>query len=636
MTTNAFSPAINPGEDCTSWWHVDGYLSTAADLQPLAARLGVRITRLPIPRVTGDLAEPAAQIHHRREVGEAIGRAMEAGSVVVVDGGWQAMGGPHGFVPWGWAGIVTEVKLDGALVGACLNGERDNPLDSPGREGVWAVSRGEAPTASADADRITLRQALARIRGTGSFQRSKSRVYGLEAMDLWIEQMDRVPGFCAPCEKVRRGWSDAADNAVAFRERAGVAASYLRSLAASTPPAAQAHLEAGAKHYDRIAQLLTPALTGEGGEKFAQFVGDLAKQQAYAAAVLRPAKAELAAAADEMEKALASPTAEAVLVKDVPAGKGEGHEFARGLEVVLAQAGTPADYDTLMGDLGLAFMLQASDQAPRYGGALDVGWWPLEPACVPAFLDFVGRTVGRQIDYVDLAPKSAAELPQAYREKIQPRAEAALRRGQPFVANYDFWEVVTGYDRGEPPLLGFCSVGPSTEPERLSSYPWAFAFLGEARPKLDRGAADREALQHAVALGRDQVPMASGYVTGQKAFALWASTLRDTEHLGEARWHWNTAGRLASNRASAIVYLRAMAARQPAAASHLEAAATCYEQTLARLKEADLSEAALMSAEGRKKVALVVEEIARGEVGAVGELEKAVLAMEAARQEQGR
>jgi hypothetical protein len=313
----------------------------------------------------------------------------------------------------------------------------------------------------------------------------------------------------------------------------------------------------------------------------------------------------------------------------VPASKGGGNEFARGLEVVLTHAGAPADYDTLMGDLGLAFMLQASDQAPRYGGALDVGWWPLDPACVPTYLDFVGRTVGRRLDFVGLTPAAPSELPRAFREQLQPRAEASLRHGSPFLANHDFWKVVTGCDRGEPPLLGFCPAGTGTAPERFPSYASAFAFLGDRVPTLDRSAADRDALQHAVALSRDEVAMPGGYVTGQKAFALWAQTLRDTEHLGEARWHWNTVGQLSFNRASAIAYLRAMAARQPAAAPYLNAAAACYEQTLARLKAADLTEAALMSSAGREKLAARVEEIARGEADAVGHLEKAVAAMQA-------
>jgi len=85
---------------------------------------------------------------------------------------------------------------------------------------------------------------------------------------------------------------------------AQVAARYLRKISPDFPSAARPHLEATAQHYDRIGALLRPALTGEGGEKYGHFIGDLAKQKAHGQNVLRPVKAELAAVADDMEKAL--------------------------------------------------------------------------------------------------------------------------------------------------------------------------------------------------------------------------------------------------------------------------------------------------------------------------------------------
>ena len=59
-----------------------------------------------------------------------------------------------------------------------------------------------------------------------------------------------------------------------------------------------------ATQYDRIAALFTPAITGEGGESYEGFIGDLDKLKAHADEVLVPIKAELAAAADDMEEAL--------------------------------------------------------------------------------------------------------------------------------------------------------------------------------------------------------------------------------------------------------------------------------------------------------------------------------------------
>jgi hypothetical protein len=340
-------------------------------------------------------------------------------------------------------------------------------------------------------------------------------------------------------------------------------------------------------------------------------------------------------AADENAvKAPAPPGADAILLHGVPAAKGDGNEFARGLEVLLTFAGDSVDYDTLMGDLGFAFTLQASDQVPRYNGALDVGWWPLDPACVPTYFDFVGRTVGRRLEYMQLGVVPEADLPKVYREKAQPRVEAALRAGSSLLAIDCCWKAVTGCDQGEPPLLGVAGWVKGEKQIRFPSYPWAFTFLGDAVPKLDRADADREALQHAVALGRDEVTMPGGFVTGQKAYVLWEQTLRDTEHMGEARWHWNTVGHLTQNRTSAVAYLRAMAARQPAAAPHLLAAVAAYEQTLAQLKAADLSDEALMSKEGREKVAVMAEGVARSEADAAKELEQAMGAIAAPRREE--
>jgi len=66
------------------------------------------------------------------------------------------------------------------------------------------------------------------------------------------------------------------------------------------------HLRAAAAHYDRIVALFGPALQDDGPESYRQIIGDLGKQKAHAEKVLKPVKAELAAAGQEMEKALAA------------------------------------------------------------------------------------------------------------------------------------------------------------------------------------------------------------------------------------------------------------------------------------------------------------------------------------------
>jgi hypothetical protein len=109
-------------------------------------------------------------------------------------------------------------------------------------------------------------------------------------------------------------------------------------------------------------------------------------------------------------------------------------------------------------------------------------------------------------------------------------------------------------------------------------YGYAYALLGDFESAADatqeafvqayRGPADLDALRHAVALGRDELAMPAGYLTGQRAYPLWARMLRDLEHRGEARWHANVVLHLGINRRSAVAYLRAMAERhsQPMAA----------------------------------------------------------------------
>jgi hypothetical protein len=316
-------------------------------------------------------------------------------------------------------------------------------------------------------------------------------------------------------------------------------------------------------------------------------------------------------------------------IDGVPAGKGDGNQFARGLEVLLTHAKVPVDYDMLMGDLGVAFTIQASEKGAIIDGALDVGWWPLDPSCLPAYLDFVGGTVGRRIAYVSWPVEVPGGPAAAYREKHQALVEGLIASGKPVLAKNSFWwKVVTEFDRGEPPLLGFCAAAPGNAPERLPEYPWAIPYLGEPVPRLDRAKADLQTLRHAIALGRDEVAMPEGYVTGQKAFALWARMLRDVDHLGQTRWHANVILHYSVNRPSAVACLTTMAARHPGEpAAHLNAAAELYRTAIAELKTANLRGNAMQTKNGREALALLAEKVAGTEAQAVVEMEKALAAM---------
>jgi hypothetical protein len=625
LSTNAFAPCFDPAENCAAWWATATGRDSCTDL--IGRRLGLRFRRLPGPDVKGappmPEEEPARDRwlaeYYRKPAVAMIRAAQSQGEVVLTDREWPVRG-PHGFYPWCWWGIIVEARDDGTVLGAGLNGFRDNPLEAVGD--MLTVGLAEPQIGQAQADFEVLCRAVSRIHGSAApFLPGERAAYGLAAVDRWIAHMERVP-FCEACQDRSQGC--AYDTARPTYEGAKVAARFLRACNGSFPAASRTHLDAAAGCYERIAALLGPAMAAQGAEAYQGIIGDLTRQRAHVTQVLRPLRARLRRAADEMTEALVSSLPKAATLRGIPPGKGDGNAFARGLEVLLAQLGTTADYDTLMGDLGLAFITQASDQAPRYGGALDVGWWPLDPSCSPTYLDFAGQSVGRRFDTWNGLATWRPVKGAAGDAISQVRVAHALASGRPVLANHDFWKVVTGYDQAGQPLLGFCPCTGKSDAERLPGPAWAFVTAAEPVPVLDRRQADLEALRHAVALGRDEVTMPGGYVTGQKAYALWAATLRDTEHLGEARWHANMVLHLSINRPSAPVYLAQMATRHPEpVAGHLRAAADLYREVLGRLAVADTSEAAMRSGPGREALARLVEDIAARESRAVAELEAA-------------
>ncbi|MCE5240263.1 hypothetical protein LLH23_17505 [bacterium] len=628
LSGNAFAPCVDPGESCTSWWMTATGRDVSVDL--VARRLGLQFRRLATPgRAAAPPMPPAGPAREawmrdywRKPAVPLIREAQARGEVVLTGREWPVRG-PHGFMPWCWWGVIVSAADDGTILGAGLNGFRDNPLD--GVDDMLALSLGAPALSPEQADFEVLCRAVSRIHGNATPYHPGARtVYGLAAVDRWIERMGQVP-FCADCKE--QSASCAHDTARPMLEGAQVAARYLRRLAAGATSGAQGHLAAAAGCYERIAALLRPAVRGDGGEAYAAFIGDLGKQQAHVAEVLRPARTALAQAAEEMAAALAATAPKTVSLSDIPPGQGDGNGCGRGLQVLLAREGVAADYDTLMGDLGLAFITQASDQAAHYDGAVDVGWWPLEPACSRAYLPFVSQVVGRRLEAWDGLASWQPNLAKNEDVIAQVRVAHTLAAGRPVLVNHDFWKVVTATDQDPQPLLGFCPCTPKTTPERLPGPAWEFVAVGEPVPQLDRKEADLEALRHAVALGRDHVAMPGGYVTGQKAYALWAAALRDLAHLGQARWHSNMVLHLGLNRHSAPVYLEQMAARHPGArATHLLAAAELYRQSLRCLATADTSQAAMTSPAGRETLARLVEEMAALEARAVGELEAALAA----------
>ena len=332
-----------------------------------------------------------------------------------------------------------------------------------------------------------------------------------------------------------------------------------------------------------------------------------------------------------------APRAGAFRLKDPLPGVAKGvNRFAYGYSMAMQYCGQACDYDTVMGDSGLAFILQADTEHRAWGKPvkqLDIGWWPLDPWGAMVRLEFVGRTCGRELS---LLPSNDAEYEAdsatAYRKYFHPAVVASLRAGRPAVAAVPPNDIylVTGCDDGQPPLLGQISCSPEAKIERLKEYPWTVILLGERAEPMDRRQADREALRHALDLARDRLDgrAPANKLSGQAAFRLWASLLRDDEGWGAHFYHANVLGQLKISRRSAVPYLREMAQRHPGSAqSHLLAAAQAYADGLVELDTAKCDKETMGTHDGRERLAQLVERVAQIEDKAAGEMEQAWAAM---------
>ena len=341
--------------------------------------------------------------------------------------------------------------------------------------------------------------------------------------------------------------------------------------------------------------------------------------------------------------------AHARLAEWIPEGVANNNSYARGLALVLSYLGHEVDYDTIMGDSGQAFIAQGEeDSINLIDGAVDVGWWPLEPVGMTIRLDFLEQAVGRELRDVTIGDDHGAQVEyredpaQFYKSRLAPTLEAALAEGRPCLAQVGTFFVVTGVAEGDPPIKGAWACGERREIERLEDgYPYTLLAPGDRSAKIDRKAADVEALRYAVALHQDRVlgPDAGAYPvrhagygkywrTGVRSYAAWIAALQDTEHLGQARWHRNVVYQLAINRRSAVRYLDAMGERHPeSVATRLGAAARGYEAVVKALEGVDLSEEAIASVTGRDALARVIEEIVDLESQAAAEMESAAQAI---------
>ena len=339
----------------------------------------------------------------------------------------------------------------------------------------------------------------------------------------------------------------------------------------------------------------------------------------------------------------------------VPSGKPDWHTgwmngYARGLDLVLNHLGQDADYVTIMGDMGLAFIMQGEENSTNvYDGAVDVGWWPLEPLGIVR-LSFLEKTVGREIQDIKL-PSGGGNPITSYKQWFESAVTSSIGNGKPCLLRVgSAWYIITGHDREEMPLIGMC---PNEEAGNERIYrlddepmpPYAGFTIGGAIPTIDRETADLEALKFAVALHRDQVlgpdadyggnyplrradEFGTYWRTGLKSFASWIACLEDAEHPGQPYWHGNVVSHLYWNRTTAVRYLKAMQKRHSATvAAHLENAIQKYQAVIEEVGKADTSGESLSSAQGRGELILRIRRISKLESEAVAELEKALEAL---------
>ena len=338
----------------------------------------------------------------------------------------------------------------------------------------------------------------------------------------------------------------------------------------------------------------------------------------------------------------------ALLLEARPSGRARSNRIVSGIRMLLSSAGIEADYDTLMGDSGACFILQADSLHTSWGKPvkqIDIGWWPLDPWGVFMRLDFLSRTVGRQIILVESnLEEFRADSRLHYSARLSQNVRAALSNGITSLAvTTDGWCAVTGLDDGEPPLLGVFSCSDDNEQQRLRDYPCGVLALGDSSGVKNRREADVSSLEHAVALATDDTSLlasrvpdcplqgvcdGSGKTAGRKSYALWAHLLRDPDGWGANFYHANVVGQTRINRTSAPVYLRGMADRHPEAVSgHLKVAATVYDDVLDMLRSADTSKETLGTSEGRERLASLVDELSEREGRAVESMTKALAAM---------
>jgi RNA polymerase sigma-70 factor (ECF subfamily) len=640
LSANAFAPAINAGETCCSWWHNQARMGTQ-NLPAMAAALGLKATRLDVPEPPAGSSDDQAI----QAAAQAVLKAMQDGAIVITEGGWDEVGA------WNWSGVVTDVSPDGVIRGSSLSantteGKVDVPWKYPGK--LWAITKGDRAAPAKDADIALLRQAVSRIRGTGVYRSSGGDLYGLEAMDKWIAQMRDVRGFCVECfaRTPVVGVQDAPDNDARMYEAALVAADQLRNGMDGLPGECRPYLDSAADHYDRVAALLAPAASGQGGFSY-DTLNSLAAQGQYAADVLEPVRTEIASAADDMQSALNMGN----VVRDgrqvyIPGAEDAvwGNETDQQDSIIAATTvamnvmGEDVSFMQMMGWGGSAFRVQ------MHRGTFS----PASPFALIGRdnLTLALTALGYGVEWIHTANHDGTPI-QAGIDKAAPLIRESIDVGVPALATSEESGLLVGYlTAGGLIMRAYSPNGPGYT-ER-TDWPWSIGILRRTGARPSPRERTISALREAVVMA-NTAAYADGkefagdaqpdhvYDSGFAAYAAWAKRLRTDATPNDLFGNGYTYGCLWSARQNAGPFLRQAAADLPAdAAAHAVAAADLYDRIVKVSAEPrpnlrhpwmympwDLK--GVWTPEMRAAQADMLDEIAKLEKEAIAEIEQALI-----------
>lgn len=327
---------------------------------------------------------------------------------------------------------------------------------------------------------------------------------------------------------------------------------------------------------------------------------------------------------------------DAVMLPDIPPGLGKSDGYAAAFCMMLGYLGKQVDYQTILGDSGMAFILQADALHKPHGAnvrQLDIGWWPLDSWGLQLRLGFLGKVYGIPVETLPTFYAEYREDPvRHYHTYHETAIIDSLQAGHPVIGTLGGYEIhlIVGYDTGNPRLLGQLSCLDHLDVQRLSHLPFEVFVPGEPVPRMDRNEADKQAIEFAVAQGRDEVDLAHlpGKSSGRRSWTLWLAQLADEDLAGPNFYHANVLGHLCHRRPDAAGYLRAMSSRaNTSAGERLLNAGDLYDHVAATLQRADVNEGVFRTVEGRLRLMDIIRTARDLEESAIDKLEEAARRM---------